>query len=178
MLDGPDMLRGLLIVILANACGGGSGGTFFDDPCPADIATADPCTFAGRCWNENTFSSCLSESCTCVAGRVACDAIAPQNGDLCGDEPIDQCSYEGNASCMTLPTSEICFCDDNGAWHCECACYGSQTTCGSCPPTFEIADNARCGDLDATCDYAEGSCTCMLVGDEQQFVCITSSASL
>lgn len=166
------MLRGLVLVVLVASCGGGSS-QFADDPCPAGIDIDDPCAFAGRCWRENTFSPCLSEWCTCEAGHVSCDALAPTTGDACGDEPIDQCSYEGNPSCDTAPTSEFCFCD-GGTWTCECACYGPQTTCGACPPTFDIADGATCADLDATCPYAEGSCTCSTTGSAQQFACIRS----
>ena len=131
--------------------------------CPTSLADGAACGFEGRCWRANDFSSCLSEWCTCEEGQVTCEAIAPQAGDACGDEPISQCSYEGNPGCTTLPTAASCACTAVGTWQCDCACYGGQTTCTVDPCTLppERLRERACGDLGLVCSYPGGaSCTC------------------
>lgn len=109
------------------------------------------------------------------AGKVVCDGIS--DGAACGDEPIDQCSVEGNSSCVTLPTSGACSCGDDGAWHCVCSCYGGFGTCPIDPCTISpqrLAD-ARCGELGKVCTYPGNvSCTCeaSATGDEPTFRCL------
>jgi hypothetical protein len=149
------------VLVLLVACGGGGGGQVpVDEPCPAALADNDPCSFSGRCWHDDTFSSCNSGWCTCEAGRVACQSIT--HGATCGDEPIDSCSIEGNPSCTTAPTAGGCSCEE-GFWTCFCACYGGQTTCEIdwCSEPPQRIEGAPCADPGRTCtDFPATGCTC------------------
>ena len=158
------------IVLLLVACGSSA-----DRSCPTGLADGDPCGFIGQCWHADTFSSCLSGWCTCAGGRTTCTGLAPQTGDACGDEPITQCSYEGNPSCDTLPTTALCSCADDGTWLCECACYGALTTCPTDPcdvPPARLA-GAACSDVGTSCSYpGSTTCTCEAVaGGAAMFRC-------
>jgi len=159
------------IVLFLVACGPSA-----DLSCPTELADGDPCSFSDRCWHDDTFSSCLSGWCTCELGRTTCAALAPTTGDICGDEPITQCSYEGNPSCDTLPTSEACFCTADGAWACDCACYGARTTCSTdpCDVPPQRLEGALCSDVGTICSYpGTTTCTCEAVaGGTAMFRCL------
>lgn len=168
----------MLVVVSVSllGCGGSSG----DGPdagdgevCPATLTEGAACSFAGRCWQTNNFSSCLSAWCTCESGHVVCDALAPRTGDACGDEPITSCSYEGNPTCDTAPTSEYCSCADDGCWYCTCACYGGESTCGACPDGLPVdkVEGLACDAAGDTCSYPTATCTCTTEGDRTIFRC-------
>lgn len=153
-------MRWLVVVVVGSlvACGGSA-----DQGCPSQLADGDPCAFTDRCWHDESFSPCLSGWCTCEAGRTTCTALAPQEGDVCGDEPVTECTYEGNPSCDTNPTAEACSCTDDGLWHCDCFCYGGQTSCPTDPCALppQRLEGARCADAGSSCTYPGAvTCTC------------------
>lgn len=143
--------------------------------CPAALNEGDACSFPGQCWRANDFSSCMSGWCSCRAGRFECDAIAPDEGDACGDEPITSCSYEGNPSCDTLPTAVGCTCDAGGTWRCDCFCYGPGTTCATDPCSLppERISGRLCAAEGSVCSYPGNvSCRCEVGNDGlAKFVC-------
>jgi len=175
-----DFVR-LVVALVMVGCGG-SGAA---EPCPTMLQDGDACGFDGRCWRDDTFSGCLSGWCRCEAGRVDCEPLAPQTGDVCGDEPISSCSYEGVPGCDTPPTAEFCACREDGSWRCTCACYGGSSTCSACPVglTLPEIEGLRCATAGATCAYPSGSCRCVDpgTGDPSSFACdptVTAGRSL
>jgi hypothetical protein len=164
-------MRMLVVVsVFLLGCGGSN---LEGEACPAAMNDGDACSFSGTCWHEDTFSPCLSGWCSCESGRVVCEALAPRTGDACGAEPITSCGYEGTLTCDTAPTSEYCYCNDDGTWHCVCACYGAGSTCGQCPADLPIdeVEGLPCKDAGDTCSYPTATCTCMAGGDQNRFHC-------
>ena len=163
-------MRFAIVLVLAAACS--TTDSFHDEACPTTLSDGQACSFSGRCWSQDDFSSCNSGWCTCEAGRVSCHSI--EHGDACGDEPIDQCSTEGNPSCSTLPTSGGCSCNE-GTWRCSCYCYGAQTTCSIDPCNLYPMSlgGAYCSEHGRVCTYPGGNtCTCEDLGQaEWQFIC-------
>ena len=165
-------MRALLLVFVA--CTSTSPAN--ESACPTSLAEGDACSFAGRCWFDNTFSRCLSGWCTCESGRVTCDAIAPREGDACVDTEITACTYEGTLTCESSPTAESCACDELGVWHCTCACYGGQSTCSvdPCSRYPQTLSGARCGDEGLVCTYPGGNtcrCEARVSGEYPTFNC-------
>ena len=151
----------ILLVALLVACAAPA-----DKTCPGSVAEGDACSFSGRCWHDDTFSGCASGWCSCVAGKVACQPIAPETGKACSDSQISECSYEGNPSCVTNPTAEYCTCDEMGTWSCTCFCYGGLTSCPIDPctvPPQKLA-GALCAGVGAACSYP-GNVTCRCESD-------------
>jgi len=167
---------GMRMLVVASvfllACGGDGLEVADGEECPASVIDGDACSYAGRCWQVNEFSPCLSGWCTCENGHVICDALAPRSGEGCGDEPITSCGYEGTLSCDIPPTREACSCTEDGTWLCTCACYGPTSYCG-CPddrPLDQI-EGLPCGDVGEMCTYPTGTCTCAQGGDQNRFDC-------
>ena len=153
-------MRFVFVLALA-ACG--TTPQFADETCPAMVVEGDACSFSGRCWQPNNFSSCLSAWCTCSAGTVTCAPVAPREGDACGDEPMTDCGYEGTPTCDTPPTAEACRCEEDGVWHCTCACYGGRSTCAidPCNLSAQKLQGAACGDPAIACTAPWNSnCRC------------------
>ena len=153
----------ILFVLVLIACANNNAA---DKTCPASLSQGDSCSFGGRCWHQDSFSGCASGWCSCVGGKVTCEAIAPENGKPCGDAPITECSYEGNPSCVTNPTAEYCRCDETGTWSCSCFCYGGLASCPIDPCTLypEKLAGARCGSVGQVCTYP-GNVACHCESD-------------
>lgn len=117
-------------------------------------------------------AACANES---GSRPLTCDDLVLETGAACDPDRAGSCSVEGNPGCTTAPTSQICNCNEDGTFTCYCACYGGLTTCPvACPPTFQSAPTSQCATVGATCDYAEGQCTCTASGEMQQFACVSS----
>lgn len=152
-------MRIVVLVFLVACADHGAGRAM--STCESSVSDGASCLVPQSCFKPNDFSGCASEICTCANGKYSCTAIAPQEGESCMGAPITSCSYEGNPSCDTSPTSQFCSCNADGTWHCTCACYGGfANTCSTgCPVRFADAENAMCAPpLD--CTFPEGSCHC------------------
>jgi hypothetical protein len=116
------------------------------------------------CFVEDTFSSCASAWYRCALGTWRFDhPLGAEDGQSCADAPLQACFTEGVPGCDTPPTSESCNCGSDGLWHCDCACYGGQTTCPyECPPAFPgVGTNGPlCATPGSTCPYPDHTCTC------------------
>ena len=136
-------------------------------PEPRDLVPGAACALPTEreCFHLDTFSSCRSGTCRCDGGIWDCQGLGATDGASCAGSPLASCSYEGVPSCDTPPTAEACVCDDDGTWHCVCACYGGSgaaNTCGpTCPARFiPELDGAGC-QPPLECVYPEATCRCV-----------------
>jgi hypothetical protein len=167
-------MRVTLLIVMVAACGVRRSSTNLDASCPppdpgisGDATEGTPCSLSeiGQlCFVENEFSSCASAWYRCTAGRWNLDhELGVAAGASCTNTPLASCAYEGHPDCSALPTHEGCDCGSDGTWHCQCGCYGGQTTCDlTCPSEFPgVGSNGpACSDAGATCTYPGHTCTC------------------
>ncbi len=153
------MKRSIFVLFVLVACSDrGSGG---GSAMCQDVSEGAVCTSGLSCVLPNDFSSCESQNCECTGGHYHCQPIEPSDGEPCTNAPIQGCSYEGHPDCSLPPASQLCSCDADGTWHCVCACYGPESTCGfGCPARFiPEMEGASCT-AGLSCTYPGKTCQC------------------